>query len=269
MTEAAGTGDFTLAERTVLVTGAANGMGRAISLALAAAGAELLLSGRDRAALDKVASEARSLGGGAEPLFCAVTPEAAGARAAEALHAAASGRTAGLVNVAGGTGPSGKMLWQHGLDDVREIFDVNVFGPFLMMKHVLPGMIAAGGGSIVNIGGTFGHKGAAEASAYAATKWALRGLSKSAALEAGAHGVRINLVSPGPVDGPRLERQFAEAAEREATTADEIYRRITGRAALGRASRDTDVANAVLFLLSDAARNITGQDLLVDGGSIV
>ena len=191
------------------------------------------------------------------------------AAAVAVLSAESGNRTLGLVNVAGGTGPSGATLWEHSLDDVQDIFAVNVMGPFLTMKHILPLMIASGGGSIVNIGGTFGHKGAARASAYAATKWALRGLSKSAALEAGPHGVRINVVSPGAVDGARLDRQFAEAAEREGTTPALVYQRFVANAALGRASQDTDVANAVLFLLSDRAGNVTGQDFVVDGGVIV
>ena len=137
------------------------------------------------------------------------------------------------------------------------------------MKHALPRMIAAGNGSVVNIGGTFGFKGVRDASLYGATKWTLRGLTKSAALEAGAAGVRVNMVSPGGVDGPRLTRQLGEQAEREGLTYEEVYARFCGTAALGRMSSDADVASAVVFLLSGAARNVTGQDLLVDGGTIL
>ena len=114
---------------------------------------------------------------------------------------------------------------------------------------------------MVNVGGTFGFKGAALSSAYGATKWALRGFTHSAALEAGPHGVRVNSVNPGGVDGTRLRRQLAEAAERTGAPYRKIYDDFAARSALGRMSSDIDVANAVLFLLSDAAGNITGQDL--------
>jgi NAD(P)-dependent dehydrogenase (short-subunit alcohol dehydrogenase family) len=254
---------------TVFITGAANGMGRAISLGIAKAGGNVFLAGRDLAALERVAQEARQYGIEAHALACDVTDEASVRLAVAAAVDANAKGALGLVNVAGGTGPSGKTLWEHELHEVRSIYDVNLIGPFLTMKQFLPVMIERGCGSVVNIGGTFGHKGAAEASAYASTKWALRGLSKSAALEAGPAGIRINIVSPGAVDGARLERQFAEAAAREGMTPESVYQRFTVQTALGRASKDTDVANAVIFLLSDAARNITGQDLLVDGGTIV
>ena len=87
--------------------------------------------------------------------------------------------------MAGGTGPGGKTVWEHSLQEVEDIFAVNVYGPFLTMKHFLPVMIAARAGAVVNVGGTFGFKGAALSSAYGATKWALRGFTHSAALEAG------------------------------------------------------------------------------------
>ena len=137
------------------------------------------------------------------------------------------------------------------------------------MKHMLPRLIANGAGSVVNIGGTFGFKGVRKASVYGSTKWALRGLTKSAALEAGPSGVRVNMVSPGGIDGPRLTRQLGEQAALEGIPYEAARARFTRTAATGRVSTAQDVANAVLFLLSDLAANITGQDLLVDGGTIV
>ena len=175
----------------------------------------------------------------------------------------------GAVTVAGVTGPSGRTLWEHTVEDYRELFDVNVLGTFLTLKAMLPVLIEGGGGSLVTIGGTFGFKGVRKSSLYGATKWTLRGLTKSAALEAGPHGVRVNMVSPGGVDGPRLTRQLGEEAAREGIPYAARYARFAATAALGRMSTAEDVANAVLFLLSDAARNVTGQDLLVDGGTIV
>ena len=122
---------------------------------------------------------------------------------------------------------------------------------------------------MVTIGGTFGFKGVRDFSLYGATKWTLRGLTKSAALEAGAAGVRVNMVSPGGVDGPRLTRQLGEDAAAKGISYEERYRQFAATAALHRMSSAEDVAQSVLFLLSDAARNITGQDILVDGGTIV
>jgi NAD(P)-dependent dehydrogenase (short-subunit alcohol dehydrogenase family) len=256
---------FNLDGMAVFVTGAANGMGAAVSRVLHEAGASVVLAGRDLVALDEVASGLP----GSWVVPCDVTEEASVAGAVATALERFPTHPWGLANVAGGTGPGGKTVWEHSLREVEEIFAVNVYGPFLTMKHFLPVMIAARTGAVVNVGGTFGFKGAALSSAYGATKWALRGFTHSAALEAGPHGVRVNSVNPGGVDGPRLRRQLAEAAERTGEPYQKIYDDFAARSALGRMSSDVDVANAVLFLLSDAAGNITGQDLLVDGGTVV
>jgi NAD(P)-dependent dehydrogenase (short-subunit alcohol dehydrogenase family) len=258
-----------LSGQTVLLTGAAKGMGRAITLTLAEAGADVALAGRDTAACDAVAAEARALGRRATVHACNVTDEASVAAAIAAAWDAHDPAQWALVNIAGGTGPSGKLVWEHTMEEVREVFDVNLIGAWLTMKHALPRMIAARAGAVVNIGGTFGHKGVRKAWAYGATKWALRGLTKSAALEAGPADIRINLVSPGGVDGPRLTRQLGEAAAIEGIAPEEAYARFAASTALGRMSQDSDVAAAVLFLLGPGGRNITGQDLLVDGGTIL
>jgi NAD(P)-dependent dehydrogenase (short-subunit alcohol dehydrogenase family) len=257
-----------LKNRAFVVTGPAKGMGEAITRAIAAAGGDLVLLGRDMAPIEALADALRA--DGCRVLACQadVTDEAAVARAV-AAGAASFGGLFGAVNVAGVTGPAGRKLWEHSVADYHDVFGVNVLGTFLVMKAVLPVLIAGGGGSVVNIGGTYGFKGVREFSLYGATKWTLRGLTKSAALEAGGAGVRVNMVSPGGVDGPRLRRQLGEEAGRLGVSFDERYRGFAATSALGRMSTAEDVANAVLFLLSDAARNITGQDLLVDGGTIV
>lgn len=258
-----------LAGRAFIVTGPAKGMGPAIVRAIAEAGGDLVLVGRDMAAIEVVADEVRALSRQAIVAQADVTDDADVAAAVAAAETAFGVGLYGAVNVAGVSGPSGRKLWEHTVEDFRELFDVNVLGAFLVMRHLLPRLVANGRGSVVNIGGTFGFKGVRDASLYGATKWTLRGLTKSAALEAGAAGVRVNMVSPGGVEGPRLTRQLGEEAERQGISYEERLARFAAMSALGRMSTAEDVAAAVLFLLTDASRNITGQDLLVDGGTIV
>jgi NAD(P)-dependent dehydrogenase (short-subunit alcohol dehydrogenase family) len=258
-----------LSDRAYLVTGPAKGMGAAISLAIAQAGGDLVLAGRDMPPIEALAEEARALGRTVVVHQTDVTRESDVEVAVAVGRMAFADRLQGAVLVAGLPGPSGKKLWEHNVEDFHALFDVNVLGVFLVMKHLLPAMMAAGAGSLVTIGGTYGFKGVRDASLYGATKWTLRGLTKSAALESGRQGVRVNMVSPGAVEGERLTRQFGEQAAREGTDYATVFDRFVAGTALGRASLDSDVADAVLFLLSDASRNITGQDLLVDGGTIV
>jgi len=158
------------------------------------------------------------------------------------------------------------MLW---VGDYHAVFDINLLGVMLTMREALKEFVQQKKGSIVAIGGTFGFRGAAGQSLYAATKWVLRGMVHSAALEAGCYGVRLNTVCPGGVDGKRLTRQLAEIGAQEGCNMEDIYARMVEKTALGRMSNGQDIANAVVFLLSDLARNITGQDLVVDGGSII
>jgi NAD(P)-dependent dehydrogenase (short-subunit alcohol dehydrogenase family) len=261
--------DLSLANRAFLVTGPAKGMGHAITRAIAEAGGDLILIGRDVAAIEETAQEMRALGRRVLVQKADVTSEADVLAAARAASEAFPTTLYGAVNVAGVTGPSGKAIWEHSVEDFRELFDVNVLGTFLVMKAMLPPLMALGAGSIVNIGGTFGFKGVRRSSLYGATKWTLRGMTKSAALEAGVAGVRVNMVSPGGVEGPRLTRQLGEEAEREGISLDERMTRFAATSALGKLSTAQDIADSVIFLLSNASRNITGQDLLVDGGTIV
>lgn len=258
--------DLQLKDKIVVITGPAKGMGRAISLAFAAEGAHLALAGRDTAAIEPVAAEARALGVQALVVPCDLTDSAQTEALAQATLAK-FGRIDILVNVAGGSGPIGKTGWETSQAEFDEIVQLNMTGCFNTMHAVLPAMIAARSGKIVNVGGTFGMRGRAGRMAYSASKWGLRGITKSFALEAGPHNINVNCVAPGMVDGPRFrEKVCANMARTLGITLDEAMARHAADYALRRVTQDSDVANACLFMASDVSRQLTGVDLPVDGG---
>lgn len=258
--------DLQLTDKVTVVTGPAKGMGRAVTLAFAQHGAKLVLAGRDTAAIEPVAAEARALGVAAIVVPCDLT--VAAQTEALARHALeAFGRIDILVNVAGGSGPIGKTGWETSAEEFDEIVQLNMTGCFNTMHAVLPTMIEQRAGKVVNVGGTFGMRGRAGRLAYSASKWGLRGITKSFALEAGPFNINVNCVAPGMVDGPRFrEKVCANMAAKLGITLEEAMTRHAADYALKRVSTDTDVANACLFLASDVSRQITGVDLPVDGG---
>ncbi|MGG7564860.1 SDR family NAD(P)-dependent oxidoreductase [Rhodovulum sp. DZ06] len=258
--------DLGLKGKLAVVTGPAKGMGAAVTLGFAREGADLVLLGRDVDAIGPVAAQARAMGVAAEVIRCDVTDEGACAAAAEAALAR-FGRVDILVNVAGGTGPIGKTGLETTAEEFDEIVHLNMRGPFNTIRAFAPAMVAGGGGKIVNVGGTFGMRGRAMRLSYSSSKWGLRGLTKSFALELGPSNINVNLVAPGMVDGPRFrEKVVPQVAAQYGISEDEAAARHASDYALGRVSTDEDVAAACLFLASDRARQITGVDLPVDGG---
>ena len=255
-------------DRIALITGPAKGMGEAVTLGFAEGGADLVLVGRDVAAIESVAEKARAAGCTVIVAQAAVTaPDQVDAAVASGL--AAFGRLALLVNVAGGSGPLETTSWETEPEEFDHIVKLNMKGCYLTMRAVLPAMIGRKYGKIVNVGGTFGLRGRAGRTAYSASKWGLRGITKSTALEVGVHNINVNCVCPGMVDGPRFQRVCAERAKALGITPDEARAQHAAEYALRRGSTDGDVANAGLFMASDRARNITGQDLAVDGGWVI
>jgi NAD(P)-dependent dehydrogenase (short-subunit alcohol dehydrogenase family) len=255
-----------LKDKVGIITGPAKGMGAAITRAFALEGTRLALIGRDTSAIEPVAVEARKIGAEAIIIGCDLT-DAKQCDAAAAKAQAAYGRIDFLVNVAGGSGPVGKT----GVDTTPEEFDdivtLNMNGCFHTMRSVLPSMIEQRYGKIVNVGGTFGMRGRAGRLAYSASKWGLRGITKSFALEVGSYNINVNCVAPGMVDGPRFrDKVCADMAKRLGITVEEAAKRHAADYALKRITLDEDVANACLFLASDVSRQITGVDLPVDGG---
>jgi 3-oxoacyl-[acyl-carrier protein] reductase len=258
--------DLKLAGRVAVITGPAKGMGAAITRAFAAEGSRLALIGRDTAAIEIVAEEVRGKGAEVIVASCDLTDAAQCEEAARATKDR-YGRIDILVNVAGGAGPIGKGGVETTPQEFDHIVRLNMNGCFHIMRGVLPSMIAQRYGKIVNVGGTFGMRGRAGRMAYSASKWGLRGMTKSFALEVGAYNINVNCVAPGMVDGPRFrDRVCADMAKRLGISTAEAAERHAAEYALKRVTADTDVANACLFLASDAARQITGVDLPVDGG---
>ena len=199
-------------------------------------------------------------------MACDLTDAAQCEQAAAATNST-YGRIDILINVAGGSGPIGKSGVETTPEEFDDIITLNVNGCFHIMRGVLPTMITQQYGKIVNVGGTFGMRGRAGRLAYSASKWGLRGITKSFALEVGAYNINVNCVAPGMVDGPRFrDKVCTDMAMRLGVSVEEAAERQASEYALKRVTADTDVANACLFLASDAARQITGIDLPVDGG---
>lgn len=256
-----------LSGKVALITGPAKGMGAAVSRAFAAEGCRTVLLGRDLAAIEPVAASIRAAGGEVLVQSCDVTDETACVAAVDAAKARFGGAIDILVNVAGGTGPIGKAGIEISAEEFREIVDVNMAGCFNMIRAVAPVMMAQRSGKIVNVGGTFGMRGRAGRVAYSASKWGLRGLTKSFALELGPSNINVNCVAPGMVDGPRFRDKVCRNMARQlGISEEEAARRHAEDYALKRVSTDADVANACLFLASEVSRQITGVDLPVDGG---
>jgi 3-oxoacyl-[acyl-carrier protein] reductase len=259
--------ELNLTGRVAMITGPAKGMGAAVSKAFAAEGCRLALVGRDVAAIEPVAAEVKRDSGEAIVIACDVTDAAACDSAVATVRTRFGDAIDILVNVAGGSGPIGKTGAETTPDEFAQIVDLNMGGCFNTMRAVLPGMMARRYGKIVNVGGTFGMRGRAGRMAYSASKWGLRGITKSFALEVGAYNINVNCVAPGMVDGPRFrDKVCTDMANKLGITVDEAVARHAADYALKRVTVDADVANACLFLASDASRQITGIDLPVDGG---
>ncbi|HLM31232.1 MAG TPA: SDR family NAD(P)-dependent oxidoreductase [Solirubrobacterales bacterium] len=253
--------------KVAIVTGAAKGMGGEISAALAEEGAALVLAGRDMDALERheASLNERFADIKTVAIRCDVTDETATADLAETAvkH---FGAIDILVNTAGVIGPIETPAQDVALEDFRFVLGVNVVGTFLPCKAVIPAMIERGGGRIVNIAGTSGLRGYRNRVAYSSSKWAVRGLTRTLALELGPHGVTVNTVCPNVTNGERMDRIVGTKAERTGRTFDEVYADFASQTALGRFIDEVDVAEAVRFLVSERARNITGHDIVVDAG---
>ncbi|MBM3480310.1 MAG: SDR family oxidoreductase [Alphaproteobacteria bacterium] len=251
MTTLPRTPSFRLDGRRALVTGAGRGIGLAAAAALAQAGAEVVLVARSGTEVEEAAAAIRAEGGRAEAVALDVTDLAA-------MRAALAGRPSFdvLVNNAGSARHA------HVLDvteaDYDAILDLNLRAAFFVMQAVARGMKEAGrGGSIVNLSSQMGHVGGPRRSVYCATKFAIEGMTKAAALDLAPHGIRVNTLCPTFIETPMTRPGLADPANRAW---------VLSKIKLGRVGQVEDLMGAVAYLASDASSLVTGTSLLVDGG---
>ena len=252
--------------RKAIVTGAAKGMGAAITTTLAREGADIVLTARDVQALEEVATDVRALGRAANVVACDVTEDAQVKAMVDRARDAFDGRIDILVNIAGVTGPIETPVQDIDVADFDYVIAGNERGTFLPIKYVVPTMIAQRSGKIVNIGGTSGLRGYAMRTAYSASKWAIRGITRTVALEVGKYNVNVNAVCPGIVETPRMKKLCEEKARVRGWSVEQVYDEYVEEMCLKRVTTPEDVADAVLFMASEDSRQITGQAITVDGG---
>lgn len=243
-----------LTGKTALITGASKGLGKAMALALAEAGARLALVSRDLDKLHATARTARDLGAEAEVFQADVTDETQVARLEQAVIAR-FGNLQILINNAGVN--VRKPATEFTLSEWRHVLDTNLTGPFLMCRAFVPHMKGQGYGRIINLTSMLSHVAIAGRSAYAASKSGLIGFTKALALELAPEKITVNGLSPGP---------FATEMNAPLLQNPEVNEWFVSRIPLGRWGRVEEVGALAIFLCSEAAGFITGTDMLIDGG---
>lgn len=247
--------------RVAIVTGAAGGIGRAASLALAARGAAVLAVDVDEAGAEQTAAAVAAAGGTASAFRADVTdPDAVAGYAAECERR--YGGVDAFFNNAAYEGTIAEIP-DYPLDEYERTMAVNVRGVFLGLKHVIPAMRRRGGGSIVNVSSQAGLRGVPNLSAYSASKHAVIGLTRGAALEV-APDIRVNCVCPGPTD-TRMMRDIEEVVRSRGGDPSAFVERIP----VGRYGRPEEIAELVAWVLLDAPPFLTGAVLAIDGGMTV
>lgn len=252
------------ANQAIIVTGAGYGIGREIALAFGRQGGNVVLAARSREKLEAVATELKAMKTKPLVITLDVSKEAEVAAMVKQVQGA-YGRIDVLVNNSGIGGPTALARDVTG-DQWRETIDINLSGSFYCAKYVSEVMIAAKRGNIVNISSVAGRIGFALRTPYAASKWGLIGLSHSLAAELGPHNIRVNAITPGPIEGERIKRQMRDRAKAEGKEFDSLMRGQVAGLPLGRMPTEAEVANAVIYLASNMSGGITGQVLGVDGG---
>jgi NAD(P)-dependent dehydrogenase (short-subunit alcohol dehydrogenase family) len=245
-----------LAGRVALVTGASRGIGACVARAFAAAGAAVVLASRDQVALERIASQIEAEGGRALAVRTDVSDATAVSHMVEA-SVERFGRLDFACNNAAGGGHPPTPLAEVPVEAFDSGLAVSLRGVFLAMKYEIPALLDLGGGAIVNTSSTAGLQAVGGLAAYATAKHGIEGLTKVAALDYAARGVRVNAVAPGPILTENLIRA-GEGAQRAAASAMPMQR----------VGQPAEVAAAVVWLCSDEASYITGTTLVIDGGKL-
>ncbi len=251
-----------LAEKRVVITAAGAGIGKAIAQAFLDAGARVHVCDIDTQALAALQTESSGIG--------ATVADVADRKQVDNLFDEAEANLGGLdilVNNAGIAGPTGPIDTVPP-DDWTRTIDVNLIGHFHCLQRGVPLLKQAGGGAIVNMSSAAGVMGFPLRTPYAASKWAIVGLTKSLAIELGEFGIRVNAICPGPVEGPRIDRVIAAEAEARGLEVAALRERYLNMSSLRTFIGTADIASATLFLCSDAGARISGQALRVDGDTL-
>lgn len=253
-----------LSEKVAVITGGGRGIGRAIAQTFAREGAHLVLAARDLSALqetrDLVAEYQRDV---------LVVPldlrQEESVRTLAEQTLAHFGRVDILVNNSGITGPTAP-LWEIAPQQWRETLDVDLSGPYLCCHAFLPSMLERRSGNILMIGSMTGKRPLYGRAPYAAAKLGLVGLTRTLAWEAGPYNIRVNLISPGPVEGERIGRVLRDMASSQNISTEEARQLFLRDSPLNRMASPADIANAALYLASDLSGSTTGEDLNVSAG---
>ncbi len=256
-----------LKDRVAVISGGAKGMGGKIALELARQGAHLCLAARDRDALDNQIEEIRGEVPGLEAITVAVDvcdEDRVKAMVDETVKA--FGTIDILVNTAGVIGPVETPTHEISVEDWDYVLGVNVKGTFLCCKQVIPTLIEKKWGKIINISGTSGLRGYVNRAAYSSSKWAVRGFTRTLALELGPYNINVNCICPGVTHGDRMKKIIEEKAKLWGCSTEEVSHKYTNEMALDRFVEEEDIAGAVMYLCSETSRNMTGQAFVIDGG---
>jgi NAD(P)-dependent dehydrogenase (short-subunit alcohol dehydrogenase family) len=249
--------------RTAVITGASQGVGKVIAARFAREGARVVLAARSRERLEETAAEIEAAGGSA-----LVVPVDLRVPADVDRLVIEAGEVDTIVANSGIAGPT-KELWDVDPEEWEETIGVNLTGTFLLCRGLLPAMVERGSGSVVVVGSSTGKRPLWGRTPYAASKLGLVGLVRTLALELGPHGVRANLISPGGVEGPRVEAVIHEQARAHGTSYEAVYEDYVKTVPLRRLVTADQIANAAVFLASDASVSITGEDLNVSAGFVM
>ena len=250
--------------RVAIVTGASKGIGRALGLRFSLEGAKVVCAARSADLVKETAAQVQKAGGQAIAVVCDASNEDDVRRLVE-VTVKAFGKIDTLVNNAGDGGPT-KPVQDYLMEDWRYTIDSCLTSSYLCTRFVVPEMIKAGGGAIVNISSMAGRRGLPYRIGYCSAKAGQVGMTYGMAVELAPHGIRVNCVAPGAVEGDRIDRVIAGQAEVRGISVDAMRKAMIERSPLKRMVTADDIVDATLFFCSDMARSVSGQVLAVNAG---